>query len=118
MKSFLIVLCAAALAACDSSTTQKNPAGVPTAGPFSPANAATTPAKAPDADPNTALASRVRQALEGLHIEGIDVVASDGSITLWGSTASAAERKRAEAVATKIDGVKSIDNKLIVVKGS
>jgi hypothetical protein len=121
MKSFLIVLCAAALAACDSSTTQKKLADTPTAGPFSPANAATAPApqaKAPDADPNTALASRVKQALEGMHVEGIDVVASDGAITLWGSTASAAERDRAAGLAAKIDGVKSVDNKLIVVKGS
>ena len=121
MKSFLIVLCAAAaasLAACDSPTTQKKLADAPTAGPFSPANAAAPQAKAPDADPNTALASRVRQALDGMHIEGIDVTVSDGKITLWGSTASTAERDRAAGLAAKIDGVKSVDNKLIVVKGS
>jgi osmotically-inducible protein OsmY len=122
MKSFLIVLCAAtaaSLAACDSSTTQKKLADTPTAGPFSPANAATPPqAKAPETDPNSVLASRVKQALEGMHIEGIEVVAADGAITLWGATASAAERKHAEAAAVKIEGVKSVDNKLIVVKGS
>src|ERR1700730_17220226 len=121
MKSSVIVLCtpaAASLAACDSPTTQKKLADTPTAGPFSPANAATPPAKAPEADANTALASRVMKALEGMRIEGIDVTVSDGAITLWGPTASAAERKQAEALATKIDGVKSVDNKLIVVKGS
>jgi hyperosmotically inducible protein len=121
MKSFLIVLCAAtaaSFAACDSSTTQKKLADTPSAGPFSPANAATPAAKAPEADANTVLAARVRQALDGMHIEGIDVVAADGAITLWGSTASAAEAKRAQATAAKIEGVKSVDNKLIVVKGS
>ena len=121
MKSFLIVLCAAAaasLAACDSPTTQKKLADTPAAGPFSPANAATPPAKAPEADANTALASRVMKALEGMRIEGIDVTVSDGAITLWGSTTSAAEAKRAQAAAAKIDGVKSVDNRLIVVKGS
>jgi hypothetical protein len=121
MKSFLIVLCAAGLAACDSSVTQKKLADAPTAGPFSPASAA-TPAtaqpKAPEADPNKALAARVRKALEAIPVDGIDVTASDGAITLWGSTASAAERDRAASMAAKIDGVKSVDNKLIVVKGS
>jgi osmotically-inducible protein OsmY len=43
---------------------------------------------------------------------------SDGAITLWGSTTSAAEAKRAQAAAAKIEGVKSVDNRLIVVKGS
>jgi osmotically-inducible protein OsmY len=121
MKSFLIALCAASaasLAACDYPTTQKKLADAPTAGPFSPANAATPPAKAPEADANTALASRVMKALEGMHIEGIDVTAADGAITLWGSTAGAPEAKRAAAAAAKIDGVKSVDNRLIVVKGS
>jgi hypothetical protein len=121
MKSFLIVLCtaaAASLAACDSPTTQKKLADTPTAGPFSPANAATPPAKAPEADPNTALASRVMKALEGMRIEGVDVTVSDGAITLWGSTTSAAEAKRAQAAAAKVEGVKSVDNRLIVVKGS
>ena len=120
MKSLLIVLCAAGLAACDSSVTQKK-ADVPPAGPFSPANAATASpaqAKAPEADPNTALAARVKKALETIPVDGIDVTASDGAITLWGSTASAAERDRAAGMAAKIDGVKSVDNKLIVVKGS
>jgi hyperosmotically inducible protein len=118
MKSLLIVLCAAGLAACDSSVTQKK-ADVPTAGPFSPANAATaSPAQAKEADPNTALAARVKKALETIPVDGIDVTASDGAITLWGSTASAAERDRAAGLAAKIDGVKSVDNKLIVVKGS
>jgi osmotically-inducible protein OsmY len=53
-----------------------------------------------------------------MHIEGIDVTAADGAITLWGSTAGAPEAKRAAAAAAKIDGVKSVDNRLIVVKGS
>ena len=48
----------------------------------------------------------------------IDVTAADGKVTLWGTAATAAERKRAESVASKVDGVRSVDNQIKVVKGS
>jgi hypothetical protein len=121
MKTTLIALCLAGLAACDSSMTQKKLSDVPAAGPFSPATAApasTIQAKAPEVDPNETLAARVKKALEAIRADGIDVTASDGAITLWGTTPTAADHTRAAGVAAKIDGVKSVDNKLAVVKGS
>ena len=81
-------------------------------------------AKAPEApkpDPNKELAQRVKQALEGeakVQAAAIDVTAADGRVTLWGTAASAGERNRAGQVASKVDGVKSVDNQLKVVKGS
>ena len=81
-------------------------------------------AKAPEApkpDPNKELAARVKKALEGepkVQAGGIDVTAADGKVTLWGTAANAAERNRAGAVASKVDGVKSLDNQIKVVKGS
>ncbi|HJT62116.1 MAG TPA: BON domain-containing protein, partial [Burkholderiales bacterium] len=81
-------------------------------------------AKAPEApkpDPNKELAQRVKQALEGeakVQAAGIDVTAAEGRVTLWGTTATAGERNRAGQVASKVDGVKSVDNQLKVVKGS
>lgn len=119
MKTTLIALCLAGLAACDSSMTQKKLSDLATAAAATPA--AAPQAKAPDAlaaDPNKALAARVKKALEAMQADGIDVTASDGAITLWGTTATAADRTRAAGVAAKIDGVKSVDNKLAVVKGS
>ena len=43
---------------------------------------------------------------------------ADGKVTLWGTTATAAERNRAAQVAAKVEGVTSVDNQLKVVKGS
>ena len=63
----------------------------------------------------------MKRALEGeakIQAAGIDVTAADGKVTLWGTAATAAERKRAESVAAKVDGVQSVDNQIKVVKGS
>ena len=81
-------------------------------------------AKAPEApkpDPNAELAQRVKQALEAeakIQAAAIDVTASEGKVTLWGTAASAGERSRAAQVAGKVDGVKSVENKIAVVRGS
>src|SRR5688572_642027 len=77
--------------------------------------------QAPKPDPNAELAARVKQALEGeakVQAAAIDVTAADGRVTLWGTTATAGERNRAGQIASKVDGVKSVDNQLKVVKGS
>ena len=90
-----------------------------------PANTApaapVTKAEEPKADPNKELAQRVKRALESdakIPAAGIDVTAADGKVTLWGTTASSAERSRAAQAAAKVDGVKGVDNQLKVVKGS
>lgn len=78
-------------------------------------------AEAPKPDPNKALAQRVKRALEDeakIQAAGIDVTASDGAVTLWGTAASVTERRRAAQVAAKVEGVKSVDNRLAVVAGS
>jgi hyperosmotically inducible periplasmic protein len=105
------------------------PPAKPAATPATPAPQAEAPkpaaeAKAPEApkpDPNKQLAQRVKQALEGeakVQAAAIDVTAAEGRVTLWGTAATAGERNRAGQVASKVDGVKSVDNQLKVVKGS
>jgi len=77
--------------------------------------------EAPKPDPNKALAQRVKRALEGeakVEAAGIDVTAKDGAVTLWGTAATDAERRRAAQIAAKVEGVKSVDNRIAVVKGS
>lgn len=86
-----------------------------------PAPAAVAKAEEPKPDPNKELAQRVKRALESdrkIPAAGIDVTAADGRVTLWGTTASAAERSLAAQAAAKVDGVKGVDNQLKVVKGS
>jgi hypothetical protein len=127
-RSLLAVFCAFALVACGDETPK--PAAKPAAPP-APAAAVAPPAPppapitqapvAPKPDPNKELAERVKRALEGeakIQAAGIDVTANDGKVTLWGTTTTANERNRAARAAGKVDGVKGVENKIAVVKGS
>ena len=125
MKKLIAAVLLLGAAACgDSPAPKPAPAPAPQAAPQPIIPAPAPEAKAPEApkpDPNKELAARVKRALEGeakIQAAAIDVTAADGKVTLWGTAASAAERKRAENVASKIDGVRSVDNQIKVVKGS
>lgn len=136
-----IAVAVLALAACGESTPpppplkQIAPPPVAPATPAAPVPEAKAPeakapeakapeAKAPEApkpDPNKELAASVQRALEGeakIQAAGIDVTARDGKVTLWGTTTSNDERARAGRAAARVPGVKSVDNKLAVVRGS
>jgi hypothetical protein len=80
------------------------------------------PPEPPKPDPNKELAAKVKQALEApdskLPGGAIDVTAADGKVTLWGALPSEAAVRRATRVAGKVDGVKSVDSQLKVVRGS
>ena len=103
MKKLLTAAAILALAACGKDEAPKPEAKAP---------------EAPQSDPNTALASRVKRALEEADLIGIDPSASGGKVTLFGTTPTDAERKRAAGIATKVEGVTSVDNQIKVVKGS
>jgi hypothetical protein len=105
-----------ALAACGGDKPKLAPAadGATKTIAATPASAA-EPIK-PDADKE--LAQRVARAVDGAKLHGIDVVAVDGVVTLWGATPTAKERDHAGRVAAKVQGVKAVENKLEVVSGS
>src|SRR3989442_15878850 len=125
MKKLIAAVLLLGAAACGEQPAPK-PAPAPQAlpQPITPAPAPAPQAKAPEApkpDPNQELAARVKRALEGtakIQAAAIDVTAADGRVSLWGTAATAAERKRAESVASRVDGVRSVDNQIKVVKGS
>jgi hypothetical protein len=133
MKRHLVsILAALSLAACGDQPAPKpemKPAAQPAAPVATPAPAA-APAPAPAApvkeeaakpDPNKELAGRVKRALEAeakIQAAGIDVTASGGTVTLWGTASSTDERTRAARAAYRVPGVTMVDNKLAVVKGS
>ena len=125
MKKLIAAVLLLGAAACgDQAAPKPQPAPAQQAAPQPIIPAPAPEAKAPEApkpDPNKELAARVKRALEGeakIQAAAIDVTAADGKVTLWGTAANAAERKRAESVASKIDGVRSVDNEIKVVKGS
>src|SRR5881394_2810982 len=125
MKRTLIGLMVLGLAACgdDNPKPAPKPAAPPpqAAAPTPPPPPPVVTPEPPKPDPNKELAPRVKRALEGeakIQAAGIDVSAADGKVTLWGTAASAAERRRADAVAKKVEGVSAVDNQIKVVKGS
>src|SRR5437867_3182509 len=125
MKKLIAAVLLFGAAACgDQPAPKPAPAPAPQALPQPITPAPAPQAKAPEApkpDPNQELAARVKKALEGaakIQAAGIDVTAADGRVSLWGTAATAAERKRAESVASRVDGVRSVDNQIKVVKGS
>jgi hypothetical protein len=133
MKRHLVsILAALTLAACGDQPAPKaemKPVAqaaapiatpVPVAAP-APAPVAAVKEEAPKPDPNKELAQRVKRALEAeakIQAAGIDVTASGGTVTLWGTAASSDERTRASRAAYRVPGVTMVDNKLAVVKGS
>lgn len=67
------------------------------------------------------LAGRVKAALtaeRNLNAHGIDVTAKDGAVTLFGTAETRARRDLAEKIAARVDGVKSVENKLAIIAGS
>ena len=67
------------------------------------------------------LAGRVKDALtaeRSLNAHGIDVVAKDGAVTLYGTAETRVRRDTAEKIAARVNGVKSVENKLAIVAGS
>lgn len=66
----------------------------------------------------TALTTKVKSALAadvGMRtVTGINVDSEDGVVTLKGKVTSADHKKRAEAVAKKVEGVKKVKNELKV----
>jgi hyperosmotically inducible periplasmic protein len=127
MKKILALLAASALSACgDDAPPPKPQAPAPQASapaPITPAPApeAAKPPEEPKPDPNKELAQRVKQALEKdgkVQVAAIDVTVKEGRVSLWGTAATAGERSRAAQIASKVEGVASVDNQIKVVKGS
>jgi outer membrane biosynthesis protein TonB len=130
MKNSLAVLAAAlALAACSQEASPPPVAAKkvePTPPPAPVAKAPETPPPAPKAeepkpDPNKELAERVKRALTDdakIQAAGMDVTASNGTVTLWGTAATQSEKNRAGAAAARVQGVSKVENRLAIVKGS
>jgi BON domain-containing protein len=115
MKQALVLAVVLGLAACSDGRKSTVSASQPIVTP-PPQQAAASEALKPD--PNLELAARVKRALEDSKLPGVDVTAAEGVVILWGTTATTGERSRAGKIATKVEGVKSVENRVAVVTGS
>lgn len=115
-------LAAAGLAACDSpdpapqATASQKPAAAP-ARPVEDFRSSVQPKAANDSE----LSTRVRNVLtstSGLEVGGVEVAAADGVVTLYGTVDEPSEKDRAAILALGITGVRSVVNRLVVIRGS
>ena len=122
---------AATLAACDAQAPGLKPAprqqvGAAPDKPVAPAadfQSAVAPNTAPEGTPvaDKELSNKVRNILtasNGMDIGGVEVAASNGVVTLYGTVQMPAEKDRAAILALGIDGVRSVVNNLVVIRGS
>jgi osmotically-inducible protein OsmY len=129
----LILATAGALAltltACDLKPAADNPAktfespvenAVRNAGPMGPAEGTESSASASMAS-DAALAARVEAALSNdpaLRSIKVNVDAANGVITLSGTADTPGKSDQAATVALQVDGVRSVKNEMVVVRGS
>ncbi|HEX6266749.1 MAG TPA: BON domain-containing protein [Burkholderiales bacterium] len=124
MPRTLAALLLLSLAACSEEEPPPPAPPAPVAAPAPappPPEAKSAEVEKPKPDPNAELAARVKRALEGearVQAAAIDVTAADGKVTLWGTAGTTGERSRAARVAGEVEGVKSVDNRISVVRGS
>lgn len=67
------------------------------------------------------LSTKVKSALinaPGVNTGALEVAASNGVVTLYGTVDAPAEKERAAMLAMGVDGVRSVVNNLVVVRGS
>ena len=120
MKPLSVCLLVFLLAACAEDAPP--PAPVVIQVPSEPA--AATPVSTPVAVVEPArrdVAAEVKKALEAASREiaqGVDVTESGGAVRLFGTVGSEAERLQAARIAQGLAGVTSVENRIVVVKGS
>jgi osmotically-inducible protein OsmY len=120
-----------ALAACEEKPAAGNTAPAPVAvapqavQPAEPKIEAPKPAaKAPEstqANEDTVLADKVKSVLgadPALRASTVDVGASGGVVTLFGTADTPAHRDKAAKLAANVPGVKSVKNQMVIVAGS
>lgn len=125
MRLLLIAATASALlAACDSSEPPKPSVTVEPVRPVVEAPKpppAPEPIAAPQPSPDERLAERVRRALRDARAvpgQGVDATVEGGVVTLYGTVPSPEDRAGVRDFVAGIDGVQSVVNKLVVVRGS
>lgn len=70
---------------------------------------------------DTAITAKVKSALlaePDLQSTGIDVVTEKGVVSLYGTAISNSHKERATQVSAAVEGVRAVENKLMIIQGS
>ena len=139
MRTLTFVIAAAAgsvsLAACDRTGQADKVAGKTAGSPVAASKEAVPPRPAESfksvvtgkhtpGTPQAAdaeLSSKVKSALKeapDIKTAGLEVASADGVVTLYGTVDAPVEKDRAAMLVMEVEGVRSVVNNLIVVKGS
>jgi hyperosmotically inducible periplasmic protein len=97
----------------------RNLESAPAPAPVAPGQGAAQPGGSPAID--AALAAKVKAAVSSepeLRSVTVDVKAADGIVTLYGTADSSAKSHQAAMVAMNVEGVRSVKNEMVVVRGS
>jgi hyperosmotically inducible periplasmic protein len=120
--AILFIPAALALAACDKPQTNADVAPTPPPAVQVPLAAKPIePPPAPQPSPAAQLKAKVKSALRNstnLDAQGVDVTAADGVVTLYGTVPAAEESRKIAAFVAQVDGVRSVVNNLVVIRGS
>jgi hyperosmotically inducible periplasmic protein len=123
LASPIITACALAftLSGCGDHGTPATKSTDVTPPQVSPPAAAPAQAATPKADPDAELAAKVKSAFANdpqLKMLPIDIRASNGAVTLYGTAENAKLRDQAVRTAEGVEGVKSVSANVQIVRGS
>ena len=112
---------ACTLAACDEPApgeqmSRAEPASQPAPAPKAAKALQPSPQAQLEADMD--LSSKVKAAMQEPARSHIEVAANDGVVTLYGTVDAPADRQRIALAALGVEGVRSVVNNLVVLRGS
>jgi osmotically-inducible protein OsmY len=126
--SFSLLAAAAAvagLAACNDSSPQADNSSPSATPPVAARSADTAPTPTPGSGvPQTKLTAdmelsgKVKEALQEPGRSRVEVAASDGVVTLYGTVEKPADKDRIALAAMEVEGVRSVVNNLVVMRES
>ena len=114
---------ACTLASCDEPApgeqmSRAAPASQPAPAPAPKAANALEPSPQAQLEADMDLSSKVKAAMQEPASSHIEVAANDGVVTLYGTVDAPADRQRIALAAMSVEGVRSVVNNLVVLRGS
>ena len=122
LRAAALLLLSLGLASCDATPPDQKTGSaapvIPPAPPAQPAEAAGTSPPQVKQDADMMLSSKVKAAVQKRATSHIEVAASDGVVRLYGTVDAPEDKQRFALAAMDVEGVRSVVNNLVVLRGS